>query len=94
VGEAKAIGAVEEYFWAGGDDCVFAIGEETGEDTGVAAGFDPEFDAGVAEEPVLLAEFELRASREAKFELRASRAGAGVERSTALLLAGDVVALR
>jgi hypothetical protein len=84
VGEAKAIGAVEEFFWAAGDDCVFAIGEETGEDTGVAAGFDPEFDAGVEEEPVLLA----------KFELRASRAVAGVDRSTAFLLADDVVALR
>jgi hypothetical protein len=78
------MGAVEEYFCAGGVVCVFATGEETGEDTGVAAGFDPEFDAGVAEEPVLLA----------KFELRASRAVAGVDRSTAFLLADDVVALR
>ncbi|MDX6574520.1 MAG: hypothetical protein QOE96_473 [Blastocatellia bacterium] len=84
MGEAKAIGAVEEFFWAGGDDCVFAIGEDTGEDTGVAAGFDPEFDAGVAEEPVLLAEF----------ELRASRAVGRVERSTPFLLAEDVVAFR
>jgi hypothetical protein len=50
----------------------------------VAAGFDPEFDAGVEEEPVLLA----------KFELRASRVVAGVDRSTAFLLVDDVVALR
>jgi hypothetical protein len=94
VGEAKAVGAVEEYFCAGGDGCVFAIGEETGEDTGVAAGFDPEFAAGVAEGLVLLAKFELRASREAKFELRASRAVGRVERSTAFLLADDAVAFR